>query len=61
MILFVTRKKRQRLLEESLRGMVKWADERLDAGDIDLDDRIFTSKCAAQVLLWKWFDDEEEA
>lgn len=58
MHVFVTKKKRSKMLKESLENMVKWADERLDAGDLDLDNNAYISKYAAQDLLDIWFKEE---
>lgn len=58
MIFLVTKKKRERLLRDSLENMVEWCNERLNAGDLDLDDTIRPSRDAATTLLDIWFEED---
>lgn len=61
MYLFVTKKKRSKLLRESLEGMVDYCDKRMALGDLDFDDNLLKSATAAETLLEIWFEENEES
>lgn len=61
MHLFVTKKKRSKMLKESLENMVAWAKMYEEEDILDLDDVVYRSGDAAKLLLELWFDEKEEA
>lgn len=46
----------RRIVEKWLEGMERWANDRIQGGDLDMDDVLYRTRDCATALLTMWFE-----